>query len=1165
MSAITTTPENGLSDLGPDGIRRYKTRCKILVDSHDSSINLAATTTHITDDVYAVEMSKTIKGVGSATISLTPSQNYLNLIFPNDYVNIYFDIGDGAGWTRTFFGLVDRIEETYSVGGKGVPTTSYRVVCSDFMKAFDKTVIYFNPHMLGRKDFQDYDFADGHIAGMALASRGIVVGGAPSDIVENVILLLLGFGTQFSLPPSYNPGDTQKRLRAQRVELVRGRLSREARDSLTAAGNSYKRIREQAMASVANTVNPLFVNGSAEEDRLKLVAKSYGLEENDLIRYKNDAPAMIRYLADRKVDLTLSPAGGDNLTIGNRNASILQSAEEQGSSLIDIIDTFSFIERRAMDGYLFGAPVWESEGSILTILNSFSNECVNELFFDLRPLSDDGSGQQISGEPVQGKYAVLPDDKGGNIDDRDGAPPGITYIPSVVMREYPFSTIKRVNLADTEISLKNAEGTNDKIGVLEFGDIFNRGPNEPGRRITTIDNINLSDLYKGKSGDELTDKADKKTVVKGSKHLDVAVVSDREIMSTSLGRSDNDHFNLFDFWSDALLGEDQKFYMSDILPIINPIHIKRNGLRVRSVTTRAARFSIDTVINLKELPDESPSAADTEAPEKVPISEVDAPINSPTLVGYSSSQLKSNWNYRLKKKEGEPLFWKWHNGVDITIKPARVLIVPEELDEEGEPKTKANRPAKNDNIPILAIADGTVAVSAPTGCYSGYGNVVVIRHDIEGTGGTRYSVYAHLSRRAVGWGLNAPSGTPGKRSMYASKGMPGIRYTGGRMTRNKKVVKGQIIGYMGHTGTTDSSDHLHFEIDRAFPPYKGMRDDDYTPDQLKSAVPDRPSLITTNIPDPAAAINGTTMPRNFNSCDPNLFYSQVLKKNLANLINQGQPDEDDGAESEQDDTGNASTPEDTNASQEDEGVADPVEEAKELQSNSVTTGSVDTASTRRQVSRWALLQDHWYQHNLEYLSGRVDMRGAPEIRVGYRLDLEDRNMSFYIESVNHSWQFPNSMKTTLQVTRGQPNNPFPIYVLPTYEAMGATDEQRRTSRSRLATYFITPDPIAIRRSLFLRAGTSSTGGGQDDFNSGMRGLGSSLGNIVDSIGAIEYDEETRIAEKYNEMVIPAGGPTDIKENEISDESNAEKADHAPVKGIPPRAAINPTDPGELKK
>jgi hypothetical protein len=81
----------------------------------------------------------------------------------------------------------------------------------------------------------------------------------------------------------------------------------------------------------------------------------------------------------------------------------------------------------------------------------------------------------------------------------------------------------------------------------------------------------------------------------------------------------------------------------------------------------------------------------------------------------------------------------------------------------------------------------------------------------------------------------------------------------------------------------------------------------------------------------------------------------------------------------------------------------------------------------------------------------------------------------------------------------------------------------------------------------------------------MRGLGSSLGNIVDSIGAIEYDEETRIAEKYNEMVIPAGGPTDIKENEISDESNAEKADHAPVKGIPPRAAINPTDPGELKK
>jgi hypothetical protein len=98
--------------------------------------------------------------------------------------------------------------------------------------------------------------------------------------------------------------------------------------------------------------------------------------------------------------------------------------------------------------------------------------------------------------------------------------------------------------------------------------------------------------------------------------------------------------------------------------------------------------------------------------------------------------------------------------------------------------------------------------------------------------------------------------------------------------------------------------------------------------------------------------------------------------------------------------------------------------------NSENTG-VDTSAVRRQLVRWALLMDHWSQHNIEYLSGTITMRGRPDIRVGYRLDWVDRHESYYVEQVSHEWSYPGALRTTVQVTRGQRNDPFPAYIPPT--------------------------------------------------------------------------------------------------------------------------------------
>lgn len=1126
MSAILRDNQVGspTGDLGTDGVRRYKTRCKILVDSHNAGATQGdKTTVEITDDVFSVDMSKTIKGAGNATVSLTPSQNYLNLVFPNDYVNIYFDIGDGSGWTRTFFGFVDRVEESYSVASSGAPSTTYRLVCTDFYKAFDKTMIYFNPQLNGRKDFAEYDFAAPNIGGLALMSRGIIVGGSPSDIVENVTNVLLGFGTQFRLPPSYHPGKTQDRLRQRRVESVRGRLSSEAKENLSAAGNSYRRLRTKIQDEATFSVSFAGATSINEEDRLQLLAEAYGLDDTAAIEGKTDEQ-LAKYLADFKVGETLNPTGigGDTATarsLGARDRNILDSTIQDHSSLIDVIDTFTFIERRAIDGYILGQPVWQSQGSIASILTSFSNEAVNELFYDLRPLSDDGSGKQASDDPIAGKYITIPDDKNGNVDSTGGAVNGVTHIPAVIMREYPFSTVDSVDLSGTELSLKDAEGEQVTIGDVTFGDIFNQGPNDPGRHVTYIPNINVPDTVGGEA---------KQT---GLKHIDVAVISEREVINSSLGRSDNDHFNLFEFYSDNLLGTDQKFYMRDFLPIVTPIHVARNGLRVRSVTTRAARFSLGQIINVRQpTPKPAEKVKEGDTLPAVAKGDIIAPVDSPGLVTYSPSQALSNWNYREKTVAGGNK-WKWHNGIDIT--------------------RKGGGRVGGKDIPIYAIADGWVVVSAPEGAYQGYGNIVVIKHDFDGVAGPRYSVYAHLSARAVGWGLGFDTTNRRRRGMFAAKDMTGIGLGGGQKVA-KKISKGDLVGWMGHSGTSDSADHLHFEIDKKFPPYAGMKRE-YTPDILLSVQPSRPGLKKSAN---SAAISGQNMPAGFNSCDPNAFFT-FQDKDLASLINDT---DDNGGETQNDDTGNAEDEQDDNASKADEGIEDPADEAKEGSSKSVTRDSVDTATSRKQISRWALLQDHWYQHNLEYLSGRFDMRGAPEIRVGYRLDVLERNMSFYVEGVNHSWQFPNNMKTSLSVTRGQPNNPYPIYVLPAFDRMGATDSQRRTSKSRLATYFITPDPVAIRRSLFLRPAGSS-------FDPGaltrLIGTGSEGANQVDVID--EWDEKDQnIAVKYNEAVIPAGATNKVDE-ELPEADATGSSSGTRNTGTDPSAGVSKDNPQGLKR
>lgn len=76
----------------------------------------------------------------------------------------------------------------------------------------------------------------------------------------------------------------------------------------------------------------------------------------------------------------------------------------------------------------------------------------------------------------------------------------------------------------------------------------------------------------------------------------------------------------------------------------------------------------------------------------------------------------------------------------------------------------------------------------------------------------------------------------------------------------------------------------------------------------------------------------------------------------------------------------------------------------------------------RLVARWLKKLHDWYVIAPLELSGTLATnRMQPEIRIGQRV-IEERaegEITYYVESVNHSWTYPNDGSTTLTVTRGE--------------------------------------------------------------------------------------------------------------------------------------------------
>ncbi|MDB5716286.1 MAG: outer rane adhesin like protein [Sphingomonadales bacterium] len=952
MSAIHDKNPNYIQD-----ITYARTRVKAVIHSHSRKEPLV-----LDQQIRSISTSKSIKSMGSMTLGLVPNENYLNRVFPNDYINLYVDRGDKDGWTRLFFGYIDRIQEDYAIDQDGKPNTSYTVHCSDFSKALEKSQIYFNPNILpDRQDFDSAWIGMPNLGGVALQTKGIAATGSPPDVLLNNLFVMLGASSQFLLPDGYMPR-TKDKFRQKRAEFVVGRLQS---DILKAVPNGMSSVDFLLQA------NKISQGKIPAADIGATLPKSFSAESRQAAT--EALTAVAKQFTTLSTDFQLQAS-----------AVLGTTASAYVVTLMDVMDCFTFVEREAIDGYSQDVTIWQKEGNIMSLLMQQSNEPINELFFDLRPTIDNDKVALAGGN----NWSRTADEIGHNLDENLNA--GIRYVPAVVFREYPFSTIDTLDASSIKLSLAGKDGTSASVGEIQFGAIFSDSPNTKGRHVIEVKNINVEDNAKGSAG-------------KAYKHLDVAVIRPTEIMRSSFGRSDHEHFNLTQFITDGILGEASRFYMHDILPIINPVGIARHGLRVRELTSSFARFAEHNI----------PGPLDIAAPDDSDPTPNMGSSGSVTFpIAPASYNASSPYGWR-QRPNGTPTAWIWHHGQDMKA-------------DEG--------------TPVMAVADGKVVGVVPAGTpgFHDYGNVVVILHNDLYKGQKVFSLYAHLvSIDAALWEHN-PQRLQTKQAATAKE--LGI---GGKML-SFPITAGTVIGGVGNTNWVDEkgtvttfragvvASHLHFEVLKRYPARgTGVVG-------LPASVPlpaDRPP-----VPDLSA----------LNSYDPKQFFL------------------DNGVDIEREvfiPDGDDKQPEDTDNPHDNEDDLDKID-APEA-SNPISS-NVDNSKIRSQVARWALLDDHWYQHNIEYLSGTISMRGAPEIRVGYRLDIDDsrRPMSFYVEGVDHEWTFPDKMVTNLTLTRGQCNAPFPVYVLPYLKGLREVDVQRKTD-SRLGKYFTFPTTKSARNGVFI--------------------------------------------------------------------------------------------------
>jgi len=564
---------------------RMRTRVILVVHSHHSE-----TPIELSEDLVSFKSSKSIKGVGALSVDVVPRKNYFNLIYPNDTVNLYVDPGDGKrGFIRLFMGYVDKVERTEATNEHGAVSSMFRIVCSDFQKAFEKTTIQVNPNIQHRQDLVVKEYLVSG-APTGLSTSGVRGHGSPADMVENLSSMLLGFGKQWVLPESYD--HTSKIVadnRQRRIARAKDRIPVGALEGFNRLLDHTRNTLEDfsSFSEAEAVVNRNNVPPGKNPDEVESITRVVG--SSTITGTSDVRGTTIKGTTPPEVFARIR-AGIAEL----REYHVLKTdLKNDVYTVLDLID-LSFIETSTVDGYIQGAPIWHEGGSLISIMKKFSNEMMNELVFDLRPVAVPRKETSLNSDPYLDRcfgseYSTDEDELGfnrGTGGDFASSTHAVAYVPAIVFREYPWSTVEGVDLGPLA-----ADG--DPLGFVPFGPIFSKvvGSGDGQYRsvydYSTVKEVRDGTISIGTIGCNFDGPP--------LKHLDVVSIKNTDVINSTVGRSDNDLTNFYTMFSESPLGTNYKHIMKEFMPVTTPISIARNGLRAKEWTTRFADYGRDAV------------------------------------------------------------------------------------------------------------------------------------------------------------------------------------------------------------------------------------------------------------------------------------------------------------------------------------------------------------------------------------------------------------------------------------------------------------------------------------------------------------------------------------------------------------------------------------------
>ena len=559
-----------------------RTRVLVVVDSHGASESI-----ELSRDVLTLNVNKQTKTMGKWQMQLAPRRNYLNIVHPNDVINIYIDPGDGkSGFIRTMFGFVDRVERSEVTKEKGDTSTRYTLIGSDFQKAVDKTSIYFNNYM---RQILDERFArsdQGRLrttfrndaAGSVMRNAGLTAFGTPADFVENFLMILLGFGQQWRLPSTYSRAQEQISMnREKRIQRAKERIPQLVIDALSKFGRNPQALRLELDD---------ILTSAAKESKLTdaELTTAESVQRRDAAVVLNNNPALLAYRS------TLDTADGS-----------------YPNGVLDLL-SFDFIEALTIDGFQANASIWQGGNQTLgQFLYGNSNGIINELIFDLRPVSESSTGSSASeGGLEEGGYSRSDDElriNTGGSEQFTSPVAAVKYQPAVVFREFPYSVVEGIDLSalatlppasqpTDAVSVDAISGgsvpaanpvDNSQVfaGFIPFGPVFTQRVNQEGRVIFKYPEP-LHPAAKAFFGN-----------AQARKHLDVVVITNDEVVTANIGRSDEDVQNLFQMSprSSANMAIQMRSVLTNFTPVVNQVSIARHGLRSWEGQTQFANYS----------------------------------------------------------------------------------------------------------------------------------------------------------------------------------------------------------------------------------------------------------------------------------------------------------------------------------------------------------------------------------------------------------------------------------------------------------------------------------------------------------------------------------------------------------------------------------------------